>query len=84
MKDINEVLRRKETELQQLQREVDALRVASHLLADDAEASAAYAVRPPSPSPSYIPPVRTPSPAPAAASDAGYSTPWDAAAKKFP
>ncbi len=83
MKDINEVLRRKETELQQLQREVDALRVASHLLADDAEASPAYAVRPPSPAPSYIPPARTPSAAPAAG-DAGFSAPWDAAPKKFP
>jgi len=35
MKNIYEVLRQKEAELQQLQKEVEALRVAAELLADD-------------------------------------------------
>jgi hypothetical protein len=37
MKNIYEVLRQKELELQQLQKEIEALRVAARLLADDNE-----------------------------------------------
>jgi hypothetical protein len=35
MKNIYEVLRQKENEIQQLQRDIEALRVAARLLADD-------------------------------------------------
>lgn len=35
MKNINDVLRLKEQQIQQLQREIEALRVAARLLADD-------------------------------------------------
>jgi len=42
MKDINEVLRKKETDLQQLQRDVEALRVAVRILSEDAEAGGAF------------------------------------------
>ena len=38
MKNIYEVLRQKELELQQLQKDIEALRVAARLLADDNEA----------------------------------------------
>jgi hypothetical protein len=38
MKNIYEVLRQKELEIQQLQRDIEALRVAARLLADDSEA----------------------------------------------
>jgi hypothetical protein len=79
MKDINEVLRRKEMDLQQLQRDVEALRVAVRLLSEDAEAPAVYTPRAAT-SVSYAPPNR---PAPAAA-DTAYGASWDAAAKKFP
>jgi hypothetical protein len=37
MKNIYEVLRQKENEIQQLQRDIEALRVAARLLADDSE-----------------------------------------------
>ncbi len=37
MKNINDVLRLKEQQIQQLQREIEALRVAARLLADDNE-----------------------------------------------
>lgn len=40
MKNIYEVLRQKELELQQLQKDIEALRVAARLLADDADAEA--------------------------------------------
>ncbi len=77
MKDINEVIRRKEAELQQLQRDMEALRVASRLLAEEeggayasGAAASAYAA-PPRPAP------------PPAASEGGYGASWDAA-KKFP
>ncbi len=43
MKNIYEVLRQKELEVQQLQREIEALRVAARLLADDNETEAATA-----------------------------------------
>ncbi len=43
MKNIYEVLRQKEQEVQQLQRDIEALRVAARLLADDNEAEAATA-----------------------------------------
>jgi len=80
MRDINEVIRRKEAELQQLQRDIEALRVAARLLAEE-EASAGYASRPGAGN-AYAPPPR-PAPPPAA-NEAGYGASWDAAAKKFP
>ena len=41
MKNIYEVLRQKELELQQLQKDIEALRVAARLLADDNDAEVA-------------------------------------------
>ena len=38
MKNIYEVLRQKENEIQQLQKDIEALRVAARLLADDGDA----------------------------------------------
>jgi hypothetical protein len=81
MKDINEVIRRKEAELQQLQRDIDALHVAARLLSEETEAGTAYAPRPMTSS-AYAPPGR-PAPAPGAG-EAGYGAAWDAAAKRFP
>jgi hypothetical protein len=37
MKNIHDVLRQKELEIQQIQREIEALRLAARLLADDVE-----------------------------------------------
>jgi hypothetical protein len=74
MRDINEVIRRKETELQQLQRDIDALRVAARLLTDE-EAGAEYAPRPGAGN-TYATATRS------APSQAGYGASWDA--KKFP
>jgi len=82
MKDINEVLRKKEADLQQLQRDVEALRVAVRILSEDAEAGGAFP-RPSTAAISYATPAR-PTPPPASATDAGYGASWDAAGKKFP
>jgi len=83
MRDINEVLRKKELDLQQLQREVEALRVAARLLSEATEADPAY-TRPAAPASAYAPPTRPAPPPASGASDAGYGAFWDAAAKKFP
>jgi len=82
MKDINEVLRKKEVDLQQLQREVEALRVAVRILSEDAETGSALP-RPATAGAAYSAPARS-APVPASVTDAGYAIPWDAAAKKFP
>ncbi len=81
MKDINEVLRKKESDLQQLQREVEALRVAARLLSEEAETSSAYGTRLTAGAGSYVPSAR---PAAPAATEPSYGS-WDAAGvKKFP
>lgn len=74
MRDITEVIRRKETELQQLQRDIDALRVAARLLADE-EAGNGYTARPTAEN-TYAAATRS------APSQAGYGASWDA--KRFP
>lgn len=78
MKDINELIRRKEAELQQIQKDMELLRVAARLLSEESEAGA-YTSRATTSS-VYASPRR---PAPGA-SEGGYAAPWDAAAKKFP
>ncbi len=47
MKNINEVLRAKEQQLQQIQREIEALRVAARLLADETDVAPAARVATP-------------------------------------
>jgi hypothetical protein len=85
MKNINDVLKQKEIEYLQLQKEIDSLRVAARLLADEPDAPA-YAAKPigaTAAAPlsqmraSAAPPV-------GAAGESGYSSSWDAAPKKFP
>jgi len=83
MKDINEVLRKKEADLQQIQREVEALRVAVRLLSEETEAASIFA-RPVLPTSAYAPPTRPAPPPTAGSPDPGYGSSWDAAAKKFP
>lgn len=80
MKDINEVIRRKEAELQQAQREMDALRIAARLLSEGTETSPAYTPRPSTPT--YAAPGRRAS-APGAG-EVDYGASWDAVANKFP
>jgi hypothetical protein len=80
MKDINEVLRKKEADLQHLQKEVEALRIAARVLSEETEAYA----RPAAPASSYASPARPAPPPAAGATDAGYGASWDAAGKKFP
>jgi uncharacterized protein involved in exopolysaccharide biosynthesis len=73
MKNINDVLKQKEIEYLQLQKEIEALRTAARLLADDSDP--------------YKPSVSAP-PAPArvvtTASEPAFASSWDASAKKFP
>jgi len=82
MRDINEVLKKKELDLQQLQREVEALRVAARLLSEESEADPAYTRL--AAASGYAPPTRPAPPPASGAGDAGYGASWDAAAKKFP
>lgn len=74
MRDINEVIRRKEAELQQLQRDIEALRVAARVLAEE-DVVGGHTSRPGAGN-AYAPP-------PPAANESGGAS-WDAAAKKFP
>jgi hypothetical protein len=46
MRNIFEVLRQKEAELQQMQKEVEALRIAARLLAEEGDPRAEVAIRP--------------------------------------
>jgi hypothetical protein len=82
MKDINEVLRKKEADLQHLQGEVEALRIAARVLSEEKEAATAYGQSVATAS-SYASPARPAPPSPGA-TDAGYGASWDAAGKKFP
>jgi hypothetical protein len=80
MKNIADVLKQKEIEYMQLQKDIEALRVAARLLADDDSASFAKAAQA-SAGPS-IGAMRT-SPT-GVSGDPGYTPVWDAAPKKFP
>jgi hypothetical protein len=92
MKNIFEVLKQKEDELKRLQNEVDALRIAARLLADDMESAVVQAVSQPP-----VPPNAKPTPvfatagsgvrAAAAANGNGsgsYSAAWGNAPRQFP
>jgi len=79
MRDINEVLRKKEADLLQLQREVEALRVAVRILSQDAETRCEFP-RPATAAVSYATPART-TPLRAGAADAGHVAPREPAAK---
>ena len=75
MKNIYDVIRQKEQEISELQRQIEALRTAARLLADDQESGEPYTARASAPAPA-IPPVRS-SAAPMTAAAAG-------ALKEFP
>ena len=89
MKNIFEVLKQKEDELRQLQHEVEALRIAARLLADDAPAPAHLPGNEPSqqpvaqarPTPVFATtgPVRASGPA-----NGAYSAAWGNAPRQFP
>jgi hypothetical protein len=79
MKNIYEVLRQKELEVQQLQKDIEALRVAARLLADDSEAETKVSSGP-QPMRTTVPPATT---TPRAA-EAGYSASSSAGVRQFP
>jgi hypothetical protein len=80
MKNIADVLKQKEIEYMQLQKDIEALRVAARLLADDEGMSFAKAAQA-----SAAPPLTAMRPpAPSAGADSAYAPVWDAAPKKFP
>ncbi len=73
MKNINDVLKQKEIEYLQLQKEIEALRTAARLLADDSDP--------------YKPGISVPTmPARGGTTSAepAFASSWDASAKKFP
>ncbi len=63
MKNLYDVLRQKEAEIQQLQKDIEALRVAARLLADEGEAETVAARPMPTPTPRVTTPVATAKPA---------------------
>ncbi len=92
MKNVFDVLRQKESELQQIQKEIEALRVAARLLADEQEADddsgpsrtavAAVLSRPaPATTASSSPALR---PATPVVNGDGYSAARDNALRQFP
>lgn len=76
MKNIYEVIRQKEQEITELQRQIEALRTAARLLADDHDTSDTYPARPTSAAAPAMP-ARPPAVAMAGAAAAG-------ALKEFP
>ncbi len=79
MKNIHDVLRQKELEIQQIQREIEALRLVSRLLADDPETEAS-AVRTSVPSAVAAP---RPPAVMAKPTDGGFTVP-QAGIRQFP
>jgi hypothetical protein len=77
MKNIFDVLRQKEAELQQLQKEIEALRVAARLLAEDGDPRLESAGRP------VIAPAG-PVPAPAPRSSREVPAVFEAGPRQFP
>jgi len=77
MKNIFDVMRQKEAEVQQLQKEIEALRVAARLLAEDGDPSVEPAAR------LAIAPVG-PVPAPAPRSSREGSASFEAGPRQFP
>lgn len=81
MKNVYEVLRQKELELAKLEREVEALRVAAPLLADDKEMTG-EAPKPTLASPQQ--PIRIPQPAANTAPQPARAVGWEDSGKRWP
>ena len=80
MKNIADVLKQKEIEYMQLQKDIEALRVAARLLAEDDSAAFAKAAQA-----AAGPPIGAMRTSPSGAgSEPNYAPVWDAAPKKFP
>ena len=79
MKNIYEVLRQKELEIQQLQKDIEALRVAARLLADDGDVETKVGTGPQPMRTAVTPAATTPRPA-----EAGYSASSSAGVRQFP
>jgi hypothetical protein len=91
MKNINDVMRTKEQQIQQLQREIEALRVAARLLADDGDmvaarpASSTNVAMPAMPAPSMVMrPAQTPAPSPKDSGTYVAASAWDVSKPQFP
>jgi len=85
MKNILDVLKQKEIELLQVQKEVEALRMVARLLADETQAAEAANAQKPAAAGTQTAapqPARTAPPIPATVPREGYPA-WDAASKKF-
>jgi hypothetical protein len=88
MKNIQDVIKAKEQQLQQIQRELEALRVAARLLADDSDAPAARPATASSvPAPAAAAMVMRPTQAAAAPKESGTyvaASAWDVSKPQFP
>ena len=79
MKNIADVLKQKEIEYMQLQKDIEALRVAARLLADDDSSAFTKAAQA-----TASPPMGAMRPPTGMSADTSYAPVWDAAPKKFP
>lgn len=84
MKNIFDVLRQKESDLQQLQKEVEALRIAARLLADESDSDAnRTTARVAMPPPTRVAQA-TPAAAPATSVREPQNSVWDKPLAQFP
>jgi hypothetical protein len=84
MKNVYEVLRQKELELAKLEREVEALRVAAPLLADDKEVLSEATNNKPALATAPQQPIRIPQPAANPTPQPARAVGWDDAGKRWP
>lgn len=77
MKDVYEVLREKESQIEELQKEVEALKIAARLLTDESDREPA----PMKPIAAVL--ANSPAPAPRLKNN-GHAASWDATTKQFP
>jgi hypothetical protein len=83
MRDINELLKVKEAELQQLQKEIEALRLVMRMLAEPERPVEVVKAGAMAPVAEAVPP-RAVLQVPAAGQQAGYSAAWDKTPRQFP
>lgn len=83
MKNIYDVIRQKELDMQQLQKEVEALRLAARLLADDSDGLAEGYPKPATTTTGVASSVRSQTMA-AKPAETGFGTPRDNGIRQFP
>jgi hypothetical protein len=85
MKNIHDVLRQRELLLQQVQKEIEALKLTAQILADESEiANESFPGKTPQPIPVAPPAAQPVTPIAMPSSAVGYSAAWGNTSKQFP